>query len=332
MRLKIKKMVAGILLFGITLSLPVSALPSFADSPNDSKTEDWMKTIPDEMPLSTVTIPGTHDSASEYIFPGYFLNCQNTSIRQQLENGYRYLDIRVAVTTDKHGKQCLKFVHNFGTCRKGFSWFSGTLYVSETIRDITAYLKKHPSETVIFCVNAENKKDNVKTVQKLLYKMIEKDKSAWYLKNAIPTMKECRGKIVLASRFGNPNDYDTSEQGLNFAWEDQGGKNAVDIPYEISMINQTQALWVQDRYHYNIEMKKDAFKEDIENCQAAEDTFSLNFLSTAGSGKMGHPKQLAQVLNQQFMKLKLHKGTSYGILIVDFANRKLARKIIAANR
>ena len=67
MRLKIKKMVAGILLFGITLSLPVSALPSFADSPNDSKTEDWMKTIPDEMPLSTVTIPGTHDSASEYI-------------------------------------------------------------------------------------------------------------------------------------------------------------------------------------------------------------------------------------------------------------------------
>ena len=47
-------------------------------------------------------------------------------------------------------------------CLFGFSWFSGTLYVSETIRDITAYLKKHPSETVIFCVNAENKKDNVK--------------------------------------------------------------------------------------------------------------------------------------------------------------------------
>lgn len=31
------------------------------------RTEKWMKNIPDETPLSMISIPGTHDSAARFI-------------------------------------------------------------------------------------------------------------------------------------------------------------------------------------------------------------------------------------------------------------------------
>lgn len=51
---------------------------------------------------------GTHDSAAQHVFMKPVFRCQDTDISTQLMNGYRYLDIRLAIE-EKDGEERLKF-------------------------------------------------------------------------------------------------------------------------------------------------------------------------------------------------------------------------------
>ncbi|MBQ2578824.1 MAG: hypothetical protein II571_05345 [Lachnospiraceae bacterium] len=314
--IRLTAMVLMLLLVGTVSVMPTSA--------KESNLTDWMGELSDELPLSSISIPGTHDSCSQYITPKYFLRCQNTGIREQLEMGYRYLDIRVAVEEAECGNT-LKLIHAFGDCRKDKSWFSEKLYIDDVLKEVYAFLEEHPTETVIFCVKPENEDDDPTEVSALMNGWILQDSEYWFTENRIPELGEVRGRVVYASRFKH------HEQGMNFYWQDQGNKEAVDIPYSVSMINTGERLWVQDRYKYNNELKWDAFTDDLGNCQANEDTFSLNFLSTSGSGTFSHPKQYAGVLNDKFKNYELTEDTCYGVLIFDFADAELAQQVIATN-
>ena len=79
------------------------------------RTEKWMKNIPDETPLSMISIPGTHDSAARFTTaptPRIFC-CQDMSVKNQLLSGARFLDIRLILSHNK-----FKAVHFFIRCRK----------------------------------------------------------------------------------------------------------------------------------------------------------------------------------------------------------------------
>ena len=78
--------------------------------------------------------------------------CQDTDIKTQLENGYRYLDIRLVLKKDNF---ILK--HNFAKCKIERSIFSTPLTLDDVLEDIYTFLDKHPSETVIFCAKKENR-------------------------------------------------------------------------------------------------------------------------------------------------------------------------------
>jgi 1-phosphatidylinositol phosphodiesterase len=78
-------------------------------------------------------------------------------------------------------------------------------------------------------------------------------------------------------------------------------------------------------------MKWDAVVESFENCQASDEIFSLNFVSTSGKGAAGHPKKYARILNKQLLEYKFNPQTCYGVVIVDFATEKEARHIFSAN-
>ncbi|MBQ2467430.1 MAG: hypothetical protein II506_06645, partial [Lachnospiraceae bacterium] len=143
----------------------ISVMPTGA---KESSQADWMGELSDELPLSSISIPGTHDSCSQYITPKYFLRCQNTGIREQLEMGYRYLDIRVAVE-ETEGGNTLKLIHAFGDCRQGKSWFSEKLYIDDVLQEVYAFLEEHPTETVIFCVKPENEDDDPTAYRTLLW-------------------------------------------------------------------------------------------------------------------------------------------------------------------
>ncbi|XP_062291382.1 1-phosphatidylinositol phosphodiesterase-like [Scomber scombrus] len=62
---------------------------------------DWMKSIPDETPISAISIPGTHKSLS--LYGGVLIQCQVWTLDQQLKVGLRYFDVNAGfkLPTDK---------------------------------------------------------------------------------------------------------------------------------------------------------------------------------------------------------------------------------------
>lgn len=61
--------------------------------------------------------------------------CQDTDIKTQLENGYRYLDLRLALEKDD-----LILKHNIAKCRKSKSLFSTPLTLDDVLNDIYTIL------------------------------------------------------------------------------------------------------------------------------------------------------------------------------------------------
>ncbi len=327
MRLKKKVMCMALAVIMTFTMVMMYATETFA---KESDSADWMAGIDPQTKLSAISMPGTHDSCTQYVSLSYIFQCQNTSVKTQLENGYRYLDMRLVVD-EKEDKPALVMKHNFANCRTGKSPFSSKLYFDSVVDDTITFLQEHPTETVIMCMKAENGDDSIKDVQKLLYQKIDENPELWYVTNEIPTLDEVRGKIVLATRFEDALGVGAGRMGLQFDWTDQGDRTVVDIPYVLSMINAEQKLWVQDRYNYNADDKVDAVVDDLENCQASDDTFSLNFTSTSGSGKVGHPKKYATAINNYLLEYQWKANTCYGVVIVDFASEELARCIYETN-
>ena len=305
----------------------ITAPPAMAA--NISST-DWMETVPDETKLSNMSIPGTHDSCTQYVDMRYIFQCQDASVATQLIYGYRYLDMRL-VLEQKHDQQTLVLKHSIARCKASNSPFAGTLTLNDVLRDVSAFLDAHPTETVILCMKAENSKDDVAEIQKVLYETINKDPERWYLKNEIPTLGEVRGKIVLATRFDDKFPVGFERCGLYFGWADQGDRTVLSDPTANSVINDRETLCVQDRYNYDIDDKIDAIHTCLDNSRAAENTFFLNFTSTSGSGKVGHPKEYAKRINLDLYDYDWQAGTAYGVVIVDFAPKKIAEKIYQTN-
>lgn len=118
----------------------------------ENTSSNWMEKISDETKLSAMLITGTHNSATQYVSLSPIFQCQDTDIKTQLENGYRYLDIRLVLKKDN-----LILKHNFAKCKKERSIFSTPLTLDDVLEDIYIFLDKHPSEIVIFCAKKENR-------------------------------------------------------------------------------------------------------------------------------------------------------------------------------
>ena len=301
---------------------------AITDSKRYKSTTEWMQEIDDDTSISSISIPGTHDSAAVHIFPGFALKTQSMSIADQLTNGFRYLDIRLAVESDKDGDY-LGFVHSVGKCRVKGNIFSSQMRLDGVLDQIYAFLKAHPSETVLFCVKDENSKDDSREFEQLLFKSINQNRNSWYLYDSIPKLSSVRGKIVLLRRFNDSLNY--GNVGLDFTWKDQGSKESVDLPYVMSSLNGTDKLWVQDRYRYTVGQKKDVFLDMLRNVAPDDNTFTLNFLSTAGDGSIGNPKGNAEILNDILLTTDIASQTAYGTIVVDFGTRQIAQHIYMSN-
>lgn len=316
--------------FGIFILIIMMVIGASVGVLADSNASDWMSGIDGDTKLSSVTIPGTHDSATKNIGFSYVFKCQDTSIAKQLENGYRYLDIRLALDGDGASKKLI-LKHSFAKCRKTDSMFSDALTLNDVLNDVYSFLDRHPSETVIMCMKAENGKDDTAEINRLLHEAIEERKSAWYLGSRIPTLDEARGKIVLATRVVDKTNIRNGEGGLKMFWEDQGESEIYEKPYVETAINGNESHFVQDRYNYAVTDKIDALGYSLANCMASEQSFFLNFASTSGSGIIGHPKKYADEINDYLHKYEWKNKENYGIVIVDFGTKELAEKIYKTN-
>jgi 1-phosphatidylinositol phosphodiesterase len=105
----------------------------------------WMSDISDNVRVTALSIPGTHDSCS-VDGPLGFAKTQNLDLVEQLEAGIRFLDIRLA-----HYQDNLFAHHNAVHMRKSYA----------DILDICSnFLDKHPTETVLMSVKEEDRFDS----------------------------------------------------------------------------------------------------------------------------------------------------------------------------
>jgi hypothetical protein len=149
---------------------------------------DWMSGLSDDLLITELTIPGTHETMA--LYEGLFgqAQCQNLLLIDQLERGIRFLDIRCY-----HYSDYFRIFHGDET---QFALFD------PDVRDVCVnFLTNHPSE-VIFMRVAETNSPRLCTrtfaqtleaslapVQEFIYQSDDYTR--------IPSLDELRGKIVI---------------------------------------------------------------------------------------------------------------------------------------
>ena len=171
--------------------------------------DNWMKRLPDDAYISTLSIPGSHDSGTGNGFPGVttsiygpfgdkYARTQDKSFEEQWNMGVRAFDLR----------PCIK--DNYINVNHGIMptnlRFDNALYF---LRD---KLKENPSEfAIIHLLHASDGDDNASNYGERLLELFNRDDLKDFL---IPfkgtlTVREMRGKILLLSR----NQYADSPVG-----------------------------------------------------------------------------------------------------------------------
>ncbi|KIK54535.1 hypothetical protein GYMLUDRAFT_77051 [Collybiopsis luxurians FD-317 M1] len=172
--------------------------------------------MPDETPLYSLLLPGTHDTMAFY---GWIISqCQSieTPLEVQLRNGIRVLDIRLAVIEGR-----LIAYHGIYPERAPFQTILSTVYT---------FLTSPTScrETIIMSVKQE---DYATTPPPVFSRLVREEfieglggLHMLYLENRIPRLGEVRGKVILMSRFGgNGAEWENGLEGLGIhptTWPD----------------------------------------------------------------------------------------------------------------
>ena len=304
------------------LALWIIPLTERDDGGTVAGSADWMAKVDGDLTLSELAIPGTHDSATQYVQLAFFSKCQAKDIRGQLDAGYRYLDIRLGADGDR-----LKLMHGFTSCKTGPMPWSSSLYLEDVLDQCYAFLREHPNETILFAVKQEHGDERISDFQLILNRYILSARNMWLLTDTMPTLDEARGKLVLLRRYADEASLGP-DAGLPLIWEDQGGHDNFALN-TVASDNITYRLWVQDRFEYDAEHKWTAFLGGLRTAPGTSEECYLNFLSTKGTAAYGHPYGYAQTLNPRLLDLPLTPGS--GWIVVDFGTAEIAEHIYSVN-
>ena len=154
---------------------------------------DWMSLLPNNVHLSELSIPGTHESLSRHsggVVPLDLVKTQSMALKFQLESGIRALDVRCAIVG------------------RSFNIYHGNIYQKESfdgvLSTVVKFLIDHPSETVLMRVKQE-RTDQPGTFLEIFRQTYWKNvKYQSYIPKGMslnPTLREMRGKIVILQDF-----------------------------------------------------------------------------------------------------------------------------------
>jgi len=273
----------------------------------------WMSGLNDNISISKISIPGTHDSGATREVPSNSgtAKTQNLTISEQLNAGVRFLDIRC------------RHIDN------SFAIHHGAIYQNLNFDDVLnacyAFLESHPTETIIMSVKEEYDASNTtRSFEKTFDTYTQKNPSKWDLGSNIPKLGDVRGKIRLLRRF--PAEV---SKGINAtAWADN-------TTFDINNGADGQ-IKVQD--YYKVTNNDDKWsKVSTLLTEAKNDTGNKLFINFTSGYKpllFGIPS-IPTVSNSINPKVKTFFQTntqgSYGIMPIDFVNAELSTLIINTN-
>lgn len=291
------------------------------------KLNNWMKNIDPKKDLFTINIPGTHDCVTKYVQLSHISKTQELTISEQLEIGVRALDIRVASKGDR-----LKMVHGIAKAFNTPNKFSPQMDLGDVLSQCYSFLKKNPTETIIFQFKNDSNKENEKCFNNLFNTYIKGNESKWFLENRVPELGEVRGRIYLIRRckMENKPEYTDKNTGLDFSrWVEQDTAVPEPLILETSGENRVKFI-IQDRFKYKPEPRwSDCLKPFLDKAKPFDGTYVINYTSTAGGLK--GPKRNSQYLNPLVMQYPFNAKYYYGTVYFDFPSPQLMMKIINLN-
>ncbi|KAI1650575.1 PLC-like phosphodiesterase [Daldinia loculata] len=224
----------------------------------------WMRELRDEYPLSALSIPGTHNSPTCHVaLPS--VRCQAVNVREQLENGVRFFDIRVNVSADSSE---LALVHSAFPIS-----LTGSKYFKDMLDVIYSFLDSNPSEALIMSVKREGTgKGTDQQLSKILKERFYGDGKRWYTEPRIPKISEVRGKIVLLRRHHNDPSLNGEWGGRGWALDGSVWPDNCENGLLGSGIARIQDFYEVDQ-NKNIQTKIEFAREHLE--RAAEQVYPL---------------------------------------------------------
>ncbi|KAJ5183607.1 hypothetical protein N7492_001223 [Penicillium capsulatum] len=311
----------------------------------------WMRDLRDDVLLSALSIPGTHNSPTCHFAPPS-VRCQAVGPREQLDNGVRFFDIRVQPQNPEDaGKDELALVHSVFPIA-----LTGTKYFRDLMNEVNEFLDKNPSETLIISVKREGPGNATdEQLSRILRDHYAGSGSRWWVRPKIPTLGEARGKVVLVRRF-NLLEEMKKEHGGN-GWGIDAAAWADNTPNATCPAGH---ICIQDFYEVqettNIDKKIQFVKEHIDRASKARYPFGelpdanaarqfpfyINFLSASNFWKTDTwPEKIAAKVNPAAVDYicRRHKDDdgdcSTGILVTDWVGLDgdwdLARAIVGMN-
>jgi hypothetical protein len=168
------------------------SLIAFPGSMLATDNSDWMGRLADDMLISELTIPGTHETMA--LHGGLYAECQNLLLADQLYRGIRFIDIRI-----RHEWNTFSIYH--GDVNQYAKFGPGVLNVC------VGFLEAHPTETILMRVKEQdNGRHNDSTFSQTLRWYLEPVQEFIYESDdylVIPTLGELRGKIYIVQDFNS---------------------------------------------------------------------------------------------------------------------------------
>lgn len=291
---------------------------------------DWIGQLPDDTRLTSLSIPGTHNSAACHTaLPS--VQCQDESVLEQLRHGVRFLDVRVGKYPFKLGDDAndLTVVHGKFPVR-----IPVPRKFSKALAEIYQFLEEHSREVVILLIKQEgtgewnNDADEFANV--VWDKCVSPNKDKWFLGTEMPRIGDARGKIVLFRRFGVNNDERRAQFGFDAAlWkynttDDDRGAFCVQDFCEIQSLGD-----IPKKADY----VKDMVRKAVQYNELALDKLFVNF--TSGSNFFDPkcwPEKVADGMLLHNIEETFGKGS--GIVVLDYINKnnwKLSRELVERN-
>jgi 1-phosphatidylinositol phosphodiesterase len=268
-------------------------------------TSNWMAAMPDDIRLSDMTIPGTHDSAAYARLSGAamqalraYYQCQDKDLQTQLADGIRFFDLRGYAEGDRIG-----FCHGDKIDPRFDLWFDDALNI---FRD---FLASHPREAIIISAKCDYRDANQFASNWNNHYWSQPHN--WYTGEYFPKLGDVRGKIFAIPRTAGMHgsvdvprwDDDSTDAGGPGAW-----------------------IVIQDWYQVNIDYanKSRAVDDQMDKALSSNDGhYHLNFISCISdwNGKPGFPRDAAMSLNVGHMQTLMRRPFGrWGVLIMDFYN------------
>lgn len=318
------------------------------------RANNWMAYMPNNAQISQLNLPGTHDSGTAFMAAGMPTSkgqCQEKTIREQLDAGIRAFDIRVG--SRSKGGPYSNYPWNMEICHGalGNVGYTGpdkktVLTLGRVFQQVKEFLDANKSETVVLMIAEEQDKDAaIKRIERLrdsqwhggkqsidglppldfveFYKMGEK----------VPTLKDCRGKCIVFWDDSFPDE--TGKNYNSFSSYENEYDVGSDTKAERIMLAMDNFYlhYVQDYAHSNDLFKDNGYRSGRNpgNPYIRWVGYNSNACSVQNPAGPG-PKSIFDDMKSYLETIRPRRGKRVGWVAMDFPTDTMIRAIINSNR